>query len=56
MGSAAISGVTCPTALRLGRVSNLPTVWTNVLAGAVLSGARLAPGRVLALMLERVFS
>ena len=27
------------TALRLGRVSNLPTVWTNVLAGALLSGA-----------------
>jgi 4-hydroxybenzoate polyprenyltransferase len=27
------------TALRLGRVSNLPTVWTNVLAGAVLAGA-----------------
>ena len=26
--------------LRLGRVSNLPTVWTNVLAGIVLSGAR----------------
>src|SRR5580693_2577309 len=26
------------TLLRLGRVSNLPTVWTNVLAGAVLSG------------------
>lgn len=25
--------------LRLGRVSNLPTVWTNVLAGTVLSGA-----------------
>jgi hypothetical protein len=25
--------------LRLGRVSNLPTVWTNVLAGAVLAGA-----------------
>jgi hypothetical protein len=24
--------------LKLGRVSNLPTVWTNVLAGAVLSG------------------
>lgn len=52
MGSAAISGVTWPTALRLGRVSNLPTVWTNVLAGAVLSGARLAAGRVLALMLR----
>jgi 4-hydroxybenzoate polyprenyltransferase len=26
-------------ALRLGRVSNLPTVWTNVCAGVVLSGA-----------------
>lgn len=25
--------------VRLGRVSNLPTVWTNVLAGALLSGA-----------------
>jgi 4-hydroxybenzoate polyprenyltransferase len=25
------------TALRLGRVSNLPTVWTNVLAGVALS-------------------
>src|SRR5262245_6932409 len=24
--------------LRLGRVSNLPTVWTNVLAGLVLTG------------------
>ncbi len=27
------------TALHLGRVSNLPTVWTNTLAGAVLAGA-----------------
>ena len=26
--------------LRLGRVSNMPTVWTNVLAGVVLAGAR----------------
>ena len=31
-------------ALRLGRVSNLPTVWTNVLAGAVLAGAPLSAG------------
>lgn len=30
-------------ALRLGRVSNLPTVWTNVLAGVALSGGRLEP-------------
>lgn len=29
------------TLLRLGRVSNLPTVWSNVLAGAVLGGADL---------------
>ena len=27
------------TALTLGRVSNLPTVWTNTLAGAALAGA-----------------
>lgn len=27
------------TAFKLGRVSNLPTVWTNTLAGAVLAGA-----------------
>ena len=26
------------TLLRLGRVSNLPTVWTNVLAATVLAG------------------
>ena len=26
------------TALRLGRVSNLPTVWTNAMAGAALAG------------------
>ena len=32
------------TCLRLGRVSNLPTVWTNVLAGVVLAGVSLAPG------------
>lgn len=51
MGSTALSGVSWPVALRLGRVSNLPTVWTNVLAGTVLSGAPLAPGRILALML-----
>ena len=30
--------------LELGRVSNLPTVWTNVLAGAALSGAAVTPG------------
>lgn len=30
--------ITLDTILRLGRVSNLPTVWTNAIAGAVLAG------------------
>ena len=34
------------TALQLGRVSNLPTVWTNVLAGMVLSGVAPSPTMV----------
>src|SRR5262249_34347295 len=33
------------TYLRLGRVSNLPTVWTNVVAGTTLAGGA-PPGRV----------
>lgn len=37
--------------LRLGRVSNLPTVWTNVLAGVVLAGAFVAPGPLAVLIL-----
>lgn len=31
--------MTPAVALQLGRVSNLPTVWTNVLAGMILAGA-----------------
>jgi 4-hydroxybenzoate polyprenyltransferase len=38
-------------AFRLGRVSNLPTVWTNVLAGAVLSGAALVPRSLTVLLI-----
>lgn len=38
MGHAAARPLTWSAALRLGRVSNLPTVWTNVLAGAALAG------------------
>ena len=33
-------------ALRLGRISNLPTVWTNVLVGALLAGGSLADPRL----------
>jgi hypothetical protein len=42
MGGKAATGLSLSTALRLGRVSNLPTVWTNTLAGWVLAGG--APG------------
>lgn len=38
-------------ALRLGRISNLPTVWTNVLVGGLLAGGSLADARLPALML-----
>jgi hypothetical protein len=31
------------TAFKLGRISNLPTVWSNVLAGVALGGAGMAP-------------
>ncbi|HYH21407.1 MAG TPA: UbiA family prenyltransferase [Azospirillum sp.] len=34
--------LTRSAALRLGRVSNLPTVWTNALAGVVLAGGEPA--------------
>ena len=37
--------MTLGTLLALGRVSNLPTVWTNVLAAGVLAGAAPAPVR-----------
>jgi 4-hydroxybenzoate polyprenyltransferase len=38
-------------ALRLGRVSNLPTVWTNTLAGIVLAGGSALDARTLPLLL-----
>jgi len=43
-------------ALRLGRVSNLPTVWTNVLTGVVLAGGADAPAHIaLALLALSLF-
>jgi 4-hydroxybenzoate polyprenyltransferase len=36
--------------LRLGRVSNLPTVWTNTLAGIVLAGGNVGDRRTLPLL------
>ena len=41
--------MTWADALRLGRVSNLPTVWTNMLAGIVLAGGAVPEAQNLAL-------
>jgi len=38
-------------AVRLGRISNLPTVWTNVLVGALLAGGSLTDPHLPLLML-----
>jgi 4-hydroxybenzoate polyprenyltransferase len=38
-------------ALRLGRVSNLPTVWSNVLTGVALAGSATADSRLVILVL-----
>src|ERR1700710_210200 len=39
------------TLLRLGRISNLPTVWTNVLAGSVIAGGGRHPDRIALIMI-----
>lgn len=43
--------MTASVALRLGRVSNLPTVWTNALAGIALAGADPWQGATLLVIL-----
>jgi 4-hydroxybenzoate polyprenyltransferase len=43
--------MTLSTYLALGRVSNLPTVWTNCLAGALLAGGGASPSAVAAVAL-----
>src|SRR5690242_5260282 len=43
--------VSWSVALKLGRVSNLPTVWTNVLVGVVVVGGAAVDARVLLLLL-----
>jgi 4-hydroxybenzoate polyprenyltransferase len=49
--SAAARTVSIPALLKLGRVSNLPTVWTNVVAGTALAGGDLGSARVGAVLL-----
>jgi hypothetical protein len=39
------------TLLRLGRISNIPTVWTNVLAGSVIAGGETHPNQIALIML-----
>jgi 4-hydroxybenzoate polyprenyltransferase len=39
MNVVALRSLSAQTLLRLGRVSNLPTVWTNVIAGATIANA-----------------
>lgn len=43
MGAREVFVLNWRAALELGRVSNLPTVWTNVLAGIALAGGVIAP-------------
>ena len=43
--------MTFDVALRLGRVSNLPTVWSNVLAGIVLAGGAATAANVVPLVM-----
>ena len=39
------------TLLRLGRISNIPTVWTNVLAGSVIAGGDRRPDQIALIMM-----
>ena len=51
MGALGVGLLNLSLALRLGRISNLPTVWTNVLVGVMLAGGSLADSRLALLML-----
>jgi 4-hydroxybenzoate polyprenyltransferase len=47
MSMTATAGPGLSTLLRLGRISNLPTVWTNVLAGSFIAGGPQSPSAIL---------
>ena len=51
-GTAVNTASSWSVALRLGRVSNLPTVWSNVLAGVTLAGGSAADARLPLLLLS----
>jgi 4-hydroxybenzoate polyprenyltransferase len=46
MSVTAVRRPSLSTLLRLGRISNLPSVWTNVLAGSVIAGGGHHPDRI----------
>jgi UbiA prenyltransferase family len=46
MRAAATGSPSLETLLKLGRISNLPTVWTDVLAGTVLAGGAVRDWRI----------
>jgi 4-hydroxybenzoate polyprenyltransferase len=46
MSAAAAQMPSLSTLLRLGRISNVPTVWTNVLAGSIIAGGAGRSDRV----------
>jgi 4-hydroxybenzoate polyprenyltransferase len=49
--TAAVRMPSLSTLLRLGRISNIPTVWTNVLAGSVISGGDQHPDQIALILL-----
>jgi hypothetical protein len=51
MSVAAARGFGPSTLLRLGRISNLPTVWTNVIAGTVIAGGARRTGEIVLIAL-----
>ncbi len=56
MSTTAMQMPSLSTLLRLGRISNVPTVWTNVLAGSIIAGGGLhSDGIVLVLAAMTAF-
>lgn len=47
MSAKAVQVPRLSTLLRLGRISNIPTVWTNVIAGSVIAGDAQRPAEVM---------
>jgi 4-hydroxybenzoate polyprenyltransferase len=51
MSTTATAMPSLSTLLRLGRISNVPTVWTNVLAGSVLAAGAQSPNEIALIIL-----